>query len=71
MSQEVIDKLDCQSTKTLTLTMGDRVCNNTVEWNDVSFGSTSRGGRCPECERLRLYDDSAQHQNAFFMEYDT
>lgn len=42
--------------KNSTLVMGDRVCNDLTELKDITFGTTSRKGRCPECERLRLYD---------------
>ncbi len=56
MSQEAINKLDCKNEKLSTLAMGDPVCNDITELKDITFGTTSRKGRCPECERLRLYD---------------
>ena len=56
MSQEFIDKLECTSPKNSRTSFGEWVCDDVIEWNEVVFGSTSRRARCPECERLRLYN---------------
>lgn len=54
MSQEIIGNLDFKDKKTSTLAMGDSVCYDITELKDITFGTTSRKGRCPECECLRL-----------------
>jgi hypothetical protein len=35
-----------------TFVMGDHVCNDLTELKDITSKTTSRNGRCPECERL-------------------
>jgi hypothetical protein len=85
MSESVINKLDCKNEKTASPPYGDLICDQVTKW-EASIGSTSRPGRCPACESLRLYPgeqyascwrasakidiDSAMPQDVLFLSYE-
>lgn len=54
MDPEIAQKVNCEKAKTVTLEMGDKVCNDAARWN-VSFSTYAMAGRCPLCEQQRRY----------------
>jgi hypothetical protein len=55
MSQEIIEKLDCNNVKKKKPECHDAVCDDVVK-RKLSFGSTSLPGQCPTCKQLGLYE---------------